>query len=104
MLPTKKAARRTPEAATTNQRRTPTYTPTRTSSRRFCRQFFPGRRDRAPAQPPTRGTASVGDALSLLLLGLQRADLTPNQRRRGWKLAERWLGEFVEARLVRGAA
>jgi hypothetical protein len=97
MLATKKAGL---QPAGNQKRHTPTYAPARTPSRRFCSQFFPGPRDRAPARPPTRGTASVGDALSLLLLGLQRDDLTPGQRHRGWAIAERWLGEFVEAKQV----
>jgi hypothetical protein len=100
MLATKKAGL---QPAGNQERHTPTYAPARTPSRRFCSQFFPGPRDR-PAQPPTRSTTAVGDALAFLVLGLQREDLTPGQRHRGWAIAERWLSEFVEGKQVEAAA
>jgi len=57
-------------------------------------------------QKPRQAQWNLGlsDVLSLLLLGLQRDDLTPSQRCRGWILVERWLGQLVEARLANGAA
>jgi hypothetical protein len=97
MLPAKKAARRTPEAATTNPRHQ-TYAPARTPSRRFYRQLFSGCPDRRPAQPPSLSLRGGAAALSLLvvLLALQSTDLAPKHRRLAAGFAEQWARQIVD--------
>ena len=76
----------------------------------FFRKCPPGRRDRAPAQPPTPAPrpAASADAISLgllLLLLLVNGDgLTADQSRQAWELAARWATGYVAARHPEAAA
>ena len=101
-LETEKAARREPKAAMTTI--TPTvYQPPRPPVKP---QLLPGRRDRAPAQPPMPAprpsTSRDGTAFGLLVLMLsaRARELPAPDARRGWALAECWLGKIVNARLA----
>jgi hypothetical protein len=65
---------------------------------------FPGRRDRAPARPSASSdTVSLG--VLLLLLSANANRLTSREACKGWGLAERWAGQYVEMKhAIRGAA
>jgi len=79
---------------------------------KHLRQIFPGRRDRAPARPPTPAStprpagpchaAALG--LLIILLSWQSQSLAPRQRARTWRYADGWVRQIVEVRRRQGAA
>jgi hypothetical protein len=65
--------------------------------------------DRRPAQAPAPQPSASSDAVALglllLLLSANANGLTSREARKGWGLAERWAGQYVEMKhAIRGAA
>jgi hypothetical protein len=96
----KNAARLEPKAAVNAIQHSPYRSP-RTLSKTFRK--IPRQPDIRKPKTRIRGCSTgLRDSVALLVLGLQRDDLPLRQQRRGWALVERWLGQFVEARLMQG--
>ena len=62
-----------------------------TANNPTCQHFHPAFRADASAD-------ATSEALGGLMVYLLRRPLPPQERRVGWALAEKWLGEIVEAR------
>jgi len=90
--------------ATTKVIREQAYRGYRPSSSPFFRKLPPGRRDRTLPRPPTPAPQQVASSdrtalgLLLLLLTAREGELAPSQQSRGWRLAQRWIRQYVEAK------
>jgi hypothetical protein len=94
MTKIKNAAGRAPKAAT-NMIQQQSYTSLRPPSSPFAGRILPGRR---------RCASSDATSLGLLVLMLsQTGELPARQARRGWALAERWLGDLVGTKRMQEA-